>query len=79
MNWRKATETPKDGARCLLRVILDTGKTEITMGTAFVNINRDYYWSDMGECFWEIESVQCWCPINEIEAELDKIEERRDI
>lgn len=28
MRWNKATKTPKDGEKCLLRVILDNGKNE---------------------------------------------------
>ena len=79
MRWHKATETPKNGERCILRVILDTGKTEITMGTAFVNTNLDYYWSDMGEMFWEIESVKSYCPVSEIERELDLWEEEERV
>lgn len=77
MNWHKATEAPKDGAKCLLRVIRDNGKNEIRMGTACVFVNA-HCWHDEDDNFetWEIERVKCWCPIDEIEAELDKEEER---
>lgn len=78
MRWHKATETPKDGAKCLLRVIRDNGKIEIRMGTALVFINS-HYWHDEDENYetWNVERVKCWCSIEEIECGLDNEEERR--
>lgn len=78
MNWHKATEPPKDGAKCLLRVIRDNGKTEIRMGTALVFANSSYWWHDEDENFetWYIDRVKCWCSVAEIECELDEAEER---
>lgn len=77
MNWHKATEAPKNGEKCLLRVIRDNGKNEIRMGTACVFINA-HCWHDEDDNFetWEIKRVKCWCPVDEIEADLDKEEER---
>lgn len=77
MNWHKATETPKDGTKCLLRVIRDNGKNEIRTGTALVSIDS-HCWHDEDKNFetWETKRVKCWCPIDDIEAELDKEEER---
>lgn len=78
MRWHRPTQTPKDGAKCLLRVIRDNGKNEIRMATALVFVNS-HYWHDEDENYetWYIDRVKCWCPIDEIESELDKEEEWR--